>query len=198
MLGQGPGVRKAGRLNRRPDAPKRLVTKLAVRHQAQLAPKLRVVTQHRMSVEWQVVGQQVDVMREQQRKPLFHPAGHARVLPLPEQPMVHQNRIGLRRDGRFDQGTAGGHTRDQAAHLCRALDLKPVGAVVLEALWLQQGIQSLDELLAIGHGSGGGGLSGLGARAGAPSDIVGGFFVAFIGAASALAWRCGLYGDDVA
>jgi len=41
-------------------------------------------------------------------------------------------------------------------------------------------------------------VSGLGAWAGAPSDIVGGFFVAFIGVVSALAWRCGLYGDDVA
>ena len=64
-----------------------------------------------MGVEWQVVGQQIDIVRQQQRQALLEPTGHAAVMAAPEQTMVNQQSIRTLRDRRFDQSATRCHPR---------------------------------------------------------------------------------------
>ncbi len=104
------------------------------------------ISQLGMGIERQMVGIEVDVMRQQQRQTLFHPADDraivAAVPATPEQPMVNKNGVGLRRDGRFNQRQTGRDAGDDFAHLGLAFDLQAVRSMVLEALRLQQLIES--------------------------------------------------------
>jgi len=122
-----------------------LLAKARIRCQAEHPAELGVVAPLSMGVQRQVVGKQVDVMRQQQLQPLLEPAGHAAVLSAPEQAVVHEDGIGLRGDGRFDQRAAGAHAADDACNLGPAFDLQAVGAVVLEALGLQQAVKGLQK-----------------------------------------------------
>jgi hypothetical protein len=98
-------------------------------------------------VQRQVVGQQVDVVRQQALQALLHPAGDGAVLPAPEQAVVHQDGIGIRRDGGVDQRAAGGDAADQRRSPA-PFHLQPVGAVVPETLGLQFGVQGGEQLRA--------------------------------------------------
>ena len=113
-----------------------LLTKAAVGLQPQPQPQLGVIAQRGVRVQRQMVGKQVDVVRQQTFQPLLHPAGHPAVLAAPEQAVVHKNRVGTGVYGRVDQRAVGRHTADQFANAGLALDLQPIGAVVLEALGL--------------------------------------------------------------
>ena len=99
-----------------------------------------------------MVGQQIDVMRQQQRQTLPHPASNAAILATPKQAMVHKDGVGLRCNGRLNQGQTGRYTRNDFLHLHAPFHLQAVGAVVTKALRLQQGITSGQELVAVGHG----------------------------------------------
>ena len=79
------------------------------RGQAQNLPQLGVIAQTGVGIQWQMVGVQIDVMRQQQSQALLHPAGYAAVLATPKQPMVNKYGISLGFDCRFYQGTAGGN-----------------------------------------------------------------------------------------
>jgi hypothetical protein len=92
-------------------------------------------------IERQVVGEQVDAMRQQQLDALLQPAGDAAVLVLPEQAVVHEQRIGLVRDRRLDHRAARGDAGDDAADLFPALDLQTVRPIIPEPADLQRGIQ---------------------------------------------------------
>ena len=56
-----------------------------------------------------MVGKEADVMGQQPGHSGLEPAGEAAIVTTPEQPMVHQDGVGSRLDGRVDQGQAGGH-----------------------------------------------------------------------------------------
>ena len=104
-----------------------------------------------MGVQRQVVGEQVDVVREQQGQALLHPAGDAAILAAPEQAVVHKDGVGLGLHRRLDQGAAGSDARNQPPHVFLALHLQPIGPVVLEPLGLEQAVEGLQELLCTGH-----------------------------------------------
>ena len=126
-----------------------LLAKPRIGGKPQHPAQLRVVAQFGMGIERQVVRKQVDVVCQQQLQPLLHPARDAAVLPAPEQAVVHKDGVGLRCNGRLDQRTAGGHAAHHAPDLGLALDLQAVGAVVLEALGLQQAVKRLQKLTAV-------------------------------------------------
>ena len=103
MLGE---LRRVGK-GCHPHATQLLLTKVALGHQTQLHTQLGVVAPLRVRVQRQMVGKQVDVVGQQQLQALLHPARHSAALPAPEQAVVHKNRIGVCRNGGFDQRAAG-------------------------------------------------------------------------------------------
>ena len=86
MLGQGLCRGKGLATDTPAQQPQVLLAKACVADQAKFESQLGVVAQVRVGIEWQMVGKQVDVMRQQQGQPLFHPAGDAAILPTPELP----------------------------------------------------------------------------------------------------------------
>jgi serine protease DegQ len=104
-----------------------------------------------VSVERQVVGVEVEVVLQQARQALLHPAGDATVLAAPEQAVVHQQRVGAVGDGRLDQRQAGGDTGDDMTHLGAALDLQTVRPIIDEAGCLQKFVEVLRELMSARH-----------------------------------------------
>ena len=56
-----------------------------------MQPELRVVAEFGVRVERQVIRVEVDVVGQQKRQPLLHPAGDATVLAAPEQAVVNEN-----------------------------------------------------------------------------------------------------------
>lgn len=125
-----------------------LLAKTCVGHPTQHAAQLDVVAPFGVGIQRQVVGIQVDVVRQQQLQALLHPARDAAVLPAPEQAVVHKNGISAGGNGCLNQRTAGGHATDDARDLGLAFDLQAIGAIVLEALGLQQAVKSLQEFSA--------------------------------------------------
>ena len=128
-----------------------LLAKTRVRPKPQLNAKLGVVAKFGVRIQWQVIGKQVDVMRQQQGKSLLHPARDTSVLTTPEQTMVHEDGVCIRGDSRFDQRQTGGHTRDDPADLRTALHLQAVRSVVLESGRFQQSIKGVEQVKAAGH-----------------------------------------------
>ncbi len=94
-----------------------------------------------------MVGQQINVMRQQTLHTLLHPAGDTPVVPTPKQPVVHQDRIRPGFDGRVDQGQTGRDPRDDSPDVLAPLHLQAIGAVVFELFGLQQRVARLQQLL---------------------------------------------------
>ena len=152
MAGQRTGVGEARAVHGAADEAQFLLAKAPARtrlgDQAQMQAELGVVAQFRMRVERQVVGEQVDVVAEQQPETLSHPADHTAVLPAPEQAVVHEDRVGLGADGGLDQRAAGGHARHDLADLRAAFHLETVRAIVLEAVGCQQQVERVQQFVA--------------------------------------------------
>lgn len=140
LPGQHVGVGEGLAVGPAADEAQVLLAEAAGGLQAQHLAQLRVVAQSGMGVERQVVGQQIDVMRQEQAQALLHPAGDGAILPAPEQAVMHENRAGTSLYGGLDQRTAGGDTGNQLADPRAAFHLQAIGAVVLEALGLKFGI----------------------------------------------------------
>ena len=150
MPGQRRRVGKAAAVCPGADKAQILLAKPGGGLQTQLHGQLRIVAQLGVGIQRQVVGEQVDVVGQQQRQALLHPAGDPAVPAAPEQAVVHKNRIGLRRNGRLDERAAGRDAGDDFANLRPPLDLQAIGAVVLEALGLQQRVKGLQQILSGG------------------------------------------------
>ena len=123
-----------------------LLAEMQRRRQAEPAPQLCVVAQFGMRIKRQVVGQQVDLVREQQSKAAPTRTDHPHVVALPEKSMVHQNRIGAGRDCGLDQRQARGHTRDQAQNLSLSFHLHAVWAIIAKARRFEQLVQRFQNL----------------------------------------------------
>jgi len=121
-----------------------------MRDQPQAQAELGVVAELGVGVQRQVVGEQIDVVTQEQAQALPHPADHPGVLPAPEQAVVHEDGIGLGMDRRLDQRPAGGHAGDDLAHRGAAFDLQAVGSVVLESLGCEQQVERMQEFVAGG------------------------------------------------
>ena len=88
-----------------------------------------------------MVGEKVDVVGEQQFQPLFHPPGHHTRLTAPKQAVVNEDGIGIGMNSGFYQCTAGGDAGDDFANVRFAFNLQAVGAVIGEALGLEQAVE---------------------------------------------------------
>ncbi|MNT66095.1 hypothetical protein D3C72_2041320 [compost metagenome] len=97
-----------------------------------------------------MVGEEVDVIAQQQAQALLHPAGDTAVLAAPEQAMVNEDGIGLGVDRGLDQRAAGGHARDDLADHGAPFDLQAVGSVILEAPGGQQQVECVKQFVACG------------------------------------------------
>ncbi|MOA21647.1 hypothetical protein D3C78_1421500 [compost metagenome] len=101
-----------------------------------------------------MVGEQIDVVRQQQAQTLLHPARDAAVVAAPEKTVVDKNGIGTQVDGGLDQRAAGSDATDQPGDAGLAFNLQTVGPVVLEALGLQQVVEAAQQVLSReGHGA---------------------------------------------
>lgn len=147
-----PGeCRQGDRLQQRANEAEVLLAKACVCKPSQALPELRVVAELWMRIERQVVGKQVDVVREQRRQALLEPPGHRPLVPTPEQPVVNQNRIGPSIDRRVDQRPACSDPAHESLHLGSTLDLKTVRPIILEARRLQQSRQIRSDFDAPSH-----------------------------------------------
>ena len=105
------------------------------------AGEQRVVADLGVGVEGEVVGGERDVVQEERAQSpiqgVIDVLGH----PLPEQPVMDQDELGVLGGRALEQLDAGGHARDQRSHLLRTGYLKPVGGVVIEVRRMQKSIQ---------------------------------------------------------
>ncbi len=101
-----------------------------------------------MGVQWKVVREEVDVVLQQQRQTLFHPARDPAVLATPEKPVMNEDGVSLAGNCGLYQGAAGGGAAHAPAHLSPPFHLQTVGTVVLEAPGLEQIVEGLEQDLA--------------------------------------------------
>lgn len=104
----------------------------ALRFKPQFLCKLRVVTQIRMGVEWQMVSQQADIMAQQQLKACALHPGNPGILVFPEIAVVHEYRIRTRSDGCFKQIQAGCHAAYQLKNSSPPFYLDAIWAIITE------------------------------------------------------------------
>ncbi|MDT4851809.1 hypothetical protein FQZ97_860090 [compost metagenome] len=135
-----------------PDEAQRLLTETTtlpfVQTNPQLPGQLRVVAQLRMTVQRQVIGIQIDIVGQQARQTLLHPARDPPILPAPEQSVMHENGIGPGTHSRVNQRPAGRHASDQFPDVASSLHLQPIGAIVAKQRRLQQGVQRAQQHLS--------------------------------------------------
>ncbi len=112
---------------------------------------MHVITNVRVQIQRQVIGQQADVMLEQGFQAALLHAGNARVFAFPEITVVHQYQVGLGFDGGVQQGLACGHAADDAHHLRATLDLQAIGAIIGNFCAAEIAVRFLDQG-AKGHG----------------------------------------------
>ncbi len=85
-----------------------------------------------MHVERQVVGEQADVVGEQGAQAPTPETGHAAVLALPEQAVMHEDGVMPAGDRQVEQGLAGGHPAQHAQDLGASFHLQAVWAIILQ------------------------------------------------------------------
>ena len=120
--------------------------------QAKLQPELRVVAERWVRVQRQVVGEQVDVVGQQQRQTLLHPPGDATIVSAPEQSVVDQYGVGASVHRGLDQRTTGGDAGHNFSNDEPTLDLKAVGPVVAKPRRLKHGVKRVPKLDVVCHG----------------------------------------------
>jgi serine protease DegQ len=103
--------------------------------------KLHVVAELTVTVERQVIGDQIDVMLEQRLQTRLAKTGDATILAAPKPAMMHQNGISLARDRRVDQRLAGGYASHDAPYLAVAFHLQAVWAIIAKAFRFKQLIE---------------------------------------------------------
>ncbi len=129
--------------NRR-QAPDRLAAMLGERLAAlgsQSAGQQRVVPDLGVRVERQVVGEQADVGLEQRLQPPCERAVDRSGSRTPEDPVVGEHQLRSLRRRAPEQLEMGAHAGGHRRHLLGPRHLQPVGAVVLEALRLQEAVE---------------------------------------------------------
>ena len=151
VFGQLPGTGKLRRAQKSEVLLAETARRTVHRHKSEHAAKLRVVAQLGVGIQRQVVGDEIDVVLEQQGQALPHPARDRAILTAPEQPVVHKDRVGPHGDRRLHKRKTGSDAGHDPQDLRAPLHLQPVGPVVPEALGLQQAVQVVKQLLSGGH-----------------------------------------------
>ena len=91
-----------------------------------------------MRVERQMIGKQIDVVREQCRQSRAARAGHARLFTAPEITVMHQDRVGrvvARRNQQIERRRDACHNR---TNLRAPFHLQPVWAIIAETAHLER------------------------------------------------------------
>ena len=151
MLHQRLNIFKNVTIDSLANKPDVLLAKMALRLQTKTQSQLRVVPQFGVRIERQMVGEQVDVVRQEQRQPLFHPTSDAAVLAAPKKAVVYKDCVRLRSDGSFNQRPTRGDARNHLANIVCTFDLQAVGTVIPKTLRLEQIVKALQKLSAISH-----------------------------------------------
>ena len=100
-----------------------------------------------VTIERQVVGDQRQPVLDQQPHPLAERARDPRRLgTVPEDPVVHEDRVGVPIDGPGEQGTRCRHRRHDSLNIRLALDLEPVGTVVVHLVRVEELVELGDQL----------------------------------------------------
>jgi len=116
---------------------------------AETRRQLGVVAERGVHVQRQVVGEQVQVVFDQQLQPLMFLTDHAHVLAAPEITVMHQEGIGAVFDRRLQQRTTGRHASDDMPDMPAPLDLEPVWAIILKTGNIKRLRQIIGELISI-------------------------------------------------
>src|SRR5690606_31156235 len=111
------------------------------RFQPQHPRQLRVIAEYRVSIQRQMVADDVQAMRQRKREPGLAGTDDPRILALPEPPVVDQNGIGVALDGSAQQCLGCGDTGNDAADGIAPFDLQAVGAIIAKTRRLQGGVQ---------------------------------------------------------
>ena len=104
-----------------------------------------------MLVKRQVVGKEIQFMREQRGKATLFHADHLRCFAFPEVAVMHQERVCLPVNRRGYCRLRGGDGGKDAADFCLAFNLQAVGRVIAETGALQQFVQVGLQLVAGNH-----------------------------------------------
>lgn len=118
-----------------------LLAEAPFRDPFQSGGELRVVAKFRMRIEREVIGEEVDVVRQQGTDAAAADTGDAPILALPEPAVMDEQRIGTARDGGVDQCLAGGNAGNDALHGSASFHLQTVWAIIPEARRFQRCVQ---------------------------------------------------------
>ena len=110
-----------------------------------------VVAILRMIVQWQMVGDKVDVVVQQLLDPVFLHATDGLVFAFPEVTVVDKDHVCVLFDCGVDQCLAGRYTGHKGHNLLAAFNLKAIRAVILEIFRLEPLIDFGKDLVSIGH-----------------------------------------------
>src|SRR5690606_2646108 len=113
--------------------------------------QLSVVTVLRMIVQWQMVGNEVDVVIQQLLDPVFLHVTNSLVFTFPEVAVVDKDHVCVLFDCCVDQCLAGRHTGNKGHNLLAAFNLEAIRAVILEIFRLEPLIDFGKDLVSIGH-----------------------------------------------
>ncbi|CAM2149334.1 hypothetical protein PT2222_210077 [Paraburkholderia tropica] len=108
---------------------------------AELGAELRVIAELRVAVERQMVGKQVEVVREQCLQATIFAPRDLRRLVLPEVAVMDQHGVGAPLERGFQKGQRGGHAGRDLLHAPPPFHLQPIRAVVLEPPGFQKIVQ---------------------------------------------------------
>ena len=103
--------------------------------------QLGIVAEVGMGIERQVIGEQVDIARQQRRQPRLANSRYAPVLTAPEIAVVHDDGIGIARHRRVKQSLTGRDAGDDAANLAPPFHLQTVWAIIAVSIHLQQFVE---------------------------------------------------------
>jgi hypothetical protein len=111
-----------------------------------------VVAKLGMPVQGKMVGEEAHLAADQLRDPAELVAGEDSRRPVPEEPVMDQDRVRPGLPGLHEQLMAGGDAHYDFADFVLALDLQTVRAVVAAVGGVQVLIEVGDELVAADHG----------------------------------------------
>jgi serine protease DegQ len=140
--------RNAGRVFQGTQPADVLLAKTSVRSPAESAGQLCIVAECRMAIEWQMIGDQVDIVLQQRLQARFAQAGDTTIFAAPEPAVMDQEGISVKLDGCVEQCLVGRDTGDQAPDFGASFHLQAVWAIIPETPWFQQLFQVACQFLA--------------------------------------------------
>ena len=104
-----------------------------------------------MSVERQMVGNEIQTGAERGLDPLIADSGNAGSIPFPEPAVVHKHGVGVEIRRGLKQREARGNASHNVGNFTLSLDLQSIWRIIMEALRFEQRIQFFYER-SVPHG----------------------------------------------